>query len=174
MKRVALFLSLAVMALPTVASAEPWPIHEGIGVDTLQPAERGDQVQLIPPSPPPTTVPAPVVGLWGQPFAPTGLSDCDEMNFYRRQWGLPDAFSGLGWRESNCLNQEDVKTYCCYGYWQLYFSQHQADHRMRPRYEACGIYSIYDYNGDSPLDKQKQACGAKSLFDVEGFRPWKL
>lgn len=152
------------------ASAEPRTIHEGISVDGLRSAERGVQVQINPPPPPP---PAPT-GLWGQPFAPAGLGDCDEMNFYRRQWGLPDRFAALGWRESNCRNEEGVKTYCCYGYWQLYFSQHRQDHRMRPRYDACGVYTIWDYNGDEPLDKQKQACAAKALYDTVGYSAWEL
>jgi hypothetical protein len=136
-------------------------------------------VRLNPPEPPTP------VGIWGQPFAPEGLSDCDEMNFYRLQWGLPDQFSdqprsgsrsswGYGWRESNCRNEEDVRTYCCYGYWQLYFSQHMKDHRMGPRYAACGINEISDYNGDEPLDKQKQACAAAALYEVDGLSPWKL
>lgn len=136
-------------------------------------------VRLNPPEPP-----APV-GIWGQPFAPEGLSDCDEMNFYRLQWGLPDQFSdqprsgsrskwGYGWRESNCRNEEGVRTYCCYGYWQLYFNQHMEDHRMGPRYAACEIDEISDYNGDEPLDKQKQACAAAALYEVDGLSPWKL
>lgn len=118
-----------------------------------------------------TTIPAPT-GLYGQPFAPEGLSNCDEMNFYRVQWGLPERFSALGWRESNCRNEDGVKTYCCYGYWQLYTSLHLKDHRLRPKMEACGVYSSNDLNSDIPLEKQKQACAAKALFDVVGYSAW--
>lgn len=118
--------------------------------------------------------PLPAAGLHGLPFAPEGLSDCDEMNFYRVQAGLPDQFARIGWRESNCRNEEGVKTFCCYGYWQMYFTQHRADHRMRPRYDACEIFAVSDYNGDEPLDKQKQACAAKALFDVAGMSPWAM
>lgn len=138
-------------------------------------------VRLNPPEPQPE-IPT---GIWGQPFAPEGLSDCDEMNFYRVQWGLPYQFSdqprtgprsswGYGWRESNCRNEEGVRTYCCYGYWQLYFSIHMADARMSKVYAACEIDQISDYNGDEPLDKQKQACAAAGLFKTMGYSPWKL
>lgn len=138
-------------------------------------------VRLNPPEPE-QLVP---VGIWGQPFAPEGLSDCDEMNFYREQWGLPDQFSdqprsgnrsswGYGWRESNCRNEEGVRTYCCYGYWQLYFSIHMKDQQMSRVYEACEIDEISDYNDDEPLDKQKQACAAAGLYRVNVLSPWKL
>src|SRR5690606_34178970 len=134
------------------------PIPPVTGVRTpiatvTEPAVRGTTTLVSPePTPPPATTPS---GLFGLPFAPEGLSNCDEMNFYRVQFGLPDRFSSLGWRESNCRNEEGVKTYCCYGYWQMYFSQHMKDHRMSAKYAACEIDEISDYNGDEPLDKQK-------------------
>ncbi len=134
-----------------------------IGVAT-QPA-----VRLNPPT---TTVAPEPTGLWGQPFAPEGLSNCDEMNFYRVQWGLPSKFSALGWRESNCRNEDGVHTFCCYGYWQLYTSVHLQDHRLAPKMELCGVASHYDLNSDNPLEKQKQACAAKALFDVVGYSAW--
>ena len=124
-------------------------------------------------NPPPTTVPiAAQEGLYGQPFAPEGLSNCDEMNFYRVQWGLPAKFSALGWRESNCRNEDGVRTYCCYGYWQLYTSLHLKDQRLRPKMEWCGVFSSNDLNSDNPLEKQKQACAARALFDVVGYSAW--
>ena len=125
-------------------------------------------------NPPTTTITAPPepVGLYGQPFAPEGLGNCDEMNFYRVQWGLPERFSALGWRESNCRNEDGVKTYCCHGYWQLYTSLHLKDHRLQPKMEFCGVSSHYDLNSDNPLEKQKQACAAKALFDVVGYSAW--
>lgn len=129
-------------------------------------------VRLNPPTTVPITAPEVPTGLYGQPFAPEGLSNCDEMNFYRVQWGLPQRFSALGWRESNCRNEDGVKTYCCYGYWQLYTSLHLKDHRLKPKMHACEVYSSNDLNSDNPLEKQKQACAARALFDVVGYSAW--
>ena len=129
-------------------------------------------VRMNPPETTTTTAPPVPTGLHGQPFAPEGLSNCDEMNFYRVQWGLPERFSALGWRESNCRNEDGVRTFCCHGYWQLYTSLHLQDHRLAPRMELCGVSSHYDLNSDNPLEKQKQACAAKALFDVVGYSAW--
>lgn len=118
-----------------------------------------------------TTVDIPT-GLWGLPFAPEGLSDCDEFNFYRVQWGLPDRFSKLAWRESNCRNEDGVRTYCCYGYLQLYVSIQIKDHRVVDKYHACGVYSSDDINSDTPLEKQKHLCAAAALYSVVGFSAW--
>lgn len=147
----------------------------------LQVAERGEQIQI---NPPPHED---LLGLQGKPYAPVGLSDCDEMNFYRVQWGLPDRFSdqprvpnssfanqGLGWRESNCRNEDNVRTYCCYGYWQLYPSLHLRDHRMQPKLAECEVNSYRDINSDTPQDKQRQACYAKALYDTVGLSAWAL
>ena len=133
----------------------------GVAIGPFQPAERVN---------PPTTVVE--TGLWGQPFAPEGLDNCAEMSFYRVQWGLPSKFDSLGWRESNCRNEDGVRTYCCYGYWQLYTSLHLKDHRLAPKMEWCGVSSYLDLNSDNPLEKQKQACAAKALFDTVGYSAW--
>lgn len=131
-----------------------------------QPADR-----LTPPTT--TTQPPVTTGLWGQPFAPEGLSNCDEMTFYRRQWGLPDRFDAIGWRESNCRNEDGVRTSCCHGYWQLWINLHLRDQRIGWRYrDLCGVHSVYDVNSDEPLDKQRQACAAKQLYDVVGMSAW--
>lgn len=135
----------------------------GPAAGTLQTAVRVD-----PPDPPPVVE----VGLWGQPFAPEGLSDCDEMMFYAHQWGLPDTFRSIGWRESNCRNEDAVRTSCCHGYWQMWTSLHLQDHRLAPRMTFCGVASHYDLNSDDPLEKQRQACAAKALFDVVGYSAW--
>lgn len=113
--------------------------------------------------------PIPIMGLNGMPFAPEGLNDCDEMSFYRIQAGLPNRFDSLGWRESNCRNEEGVKTFCCYGYWQIYYSLH-----ANKLATYCSVQSKYDINGDESLDKQRQACSAKVLFDESGYSPWSL
>jgi hypothetical protein len=139
--------------------------------------------RILPPDP--FEGPIQPTGINGLPFAPEGLTACQEMNFYRIQFGLPDRFSdqprepqvsfanqGLGWRESSCRN--DVNTYCCYGYWQLYFDLHNRDHRTGPKYAACGVFSITDYFGNDPIQKQKQACAAKAVYDTSGLQPWVL
>ena len=135
------------------------PINSPIPTGPLRQAERGVQTQLTLPPPPPVDV-----GLWLAPFAPAGLSDCDEMNFYRQQWGLPEAFAGIGWRESNCRNEDAVRTSCCHGYWQL--------HRIHFPKPECEAWTHADVNSDNPLEKQKQACAAKALFDIVGISAW--
>jgi len=126
-------------------------------------------VRLNPP--PPVTNPVPT-GLGGAPFAPAGLSDCDEMNFYRVQWGLPERFNAIGWRESNCRNEDGVRTSCCHGYWQMWTALHLDDHRLAPKMNFCGVFSYQDLNSDNPLEKQKQACAAKALYDTVGYSAW--
>jgi len=113
-----------------------------------------------------TTDPAPVwpTGIYDLPYAPFGLTDCGEMRYYADQFGLPAAFDRIGWRESNCRNEDGVRTSCCHGYWQL--------HRMHFPIPECGAYSYADVNSDNPLDKQRQACSAKQLYDAAGLSPW--
>ena len=114
-------------------------------------------------------------GLRGLPFAPEGLSNCDEMKFYREQAGLPDVFDALGWRESNCRNEDGVRTFCCYGYWQNYISSHLS------RYSAyrthilsdCQVDGADDINSDDPLEKQKQACVTAVVYSISGLSPWR-
>jgi hypothetical protein len=125
-------------------------------------AERGTQVQVEPTAPEPEPT-----GINGLPFAPAGLSNCDEMTFYRVQAGLPARFDQIGWRESNCRNEDGVHTSCCWGYWQM--------HRMHMggRFgERCGAWSVNDINSDTPIDKQRQACSAKLLYDMVGLSAW--
>ena len=129
----------------------------------LEVAVRGDQVILTEAEP---------TGLWGQPFAPEGLDNCDEMMFYAAQFGLPERFRGIGWRESNCRNEDVVKTFCCHGYWQMYTSLHLRDHRLAPKMHACEVFSHHDLNSDDPREKQRQACAAKALYDVVGSDAW--
>jgi len=162
---------LAIAALCfVVVMTSTWTAHAGI--DGPADSEGLQQaVRLTPPTT--TTTPVePPTGLWGQPFAPEGLSDCDEMTFYRQQWGLPAAFDGYGWRESNCRNEDGVRTSCCHGYWQLWVSYHLQDHRLVNKYHLCEVYSHYDVNSDNPREKQRQACAAKMLFDVVGYSAW--
>lgn len=140
----------------TTTTLPPW-LTSAARVTSTKPAVRLN---------PPTTPPVPT-GINGLPLAPENMSNCDEMQFYRIQAGLPAHFDAIGWRESNCRNEPSVKTWCCYGYWQIYWSLH-ADKLS----ELCGVGSAWDINGDEPLDKQRQACSAKVLFDEVGYQPW--
>lgn len=160
---------LAMIALLALGGLSDPPLRDGY-LD--RPAEATAQaVRLDPPAPTTTVAPAPA-GLWGRPFAPPGLSNCAEASFYRQQWGLPSTFDGLIWRESNCRNEASVRTYCCYGYLQLYFAQHVADARMAPRYRECGVLSPDDYNSEEPIEKQRQLCAARALYDTVGLSAW--
>jgi hypothetical protein len=98
------------------------------------------------------------------PGAPDGMSDCDEMMYYANQVGLPSGFRSIGWRESNCRNEDGVRTSCCHGYWQI--------HEMHFPIPECGAYSASDVNSDNPDDKRRQACAAKWLYDQVGFSAW--
>lgn len=118
------------------------------------------------PQPP---VPLWPTGLWEQPYAPFGLSDCEEMRFYANQFGLPARFDAIGWRESNCRNEDGVRTSCCHGYWQLHQMHFRPGNIMD---RNCGADSFDDVNSDNPLDKQRQACAAKQLFDAVGYSAW--
>jgi hypothetical protein len=93
------------------------------------------------------------------------------MKFYRQQAGLPDRFDSLGWRESNCRNEDGVHTSCCWGYWQLHQNHVRSGYAKRWR-DECGITSYQDFNSDNGLDKQRQACGAFVLYDMSGLGPW--
>ena len=137
-------------------------IFAPIDESALQTAERLQTAENVP------------LGLENRPFAPPGLSDCDEMDFYRLQWGLPDQFSALGWRESNCRNEDGVKTWCCHGYWQMWTSLHLDDHRLAPKMVECGVSGHHDLNSDDPVEKQKQACAARALYDTVGLSAWAL
>jgi hypothetical protein len=128
-------------------------------VGPFAPAVRGEQIPG--PIPPPPVE----VGLHGLPFAPEGLSDCDEMNFYRVQFGLPDRFARLGWRESNCRNEDAVRTSCCHGYWQMHRIHFDGSGYVYGI--DCQAYTFHDVNSDIPLEKQKQACSAAALNRVD-------
>lgn len=159
----------ALISLVTVINGPAVPANPVTGYEL---PDRGAQVQITPPPPPPPTAPPAPAGLWGQPFAPAGLSNCDEMNFYRVQWQLPSQFAGIGWRESNCRNEDGVRTSCCHGYWQF--------HRIHINGSGliygmpCEVYSVNDLNSDTPIEKQKQACAVKALYEEAGMSPWSL
>lgn len=132
-------------------------------------------VRVDPPAPATEQVLLFGTGLHGRPFAPADLVGCDEMAFYRLQWGLPASFDTLGWRESGCRNEENVRTSCCVGYWQLYVSSFVRDLRAAPRLASeCAVYSSSDVDSDAPVDKQRQACAAAVVYSIQGFGAWSL
>lgn len=156
--------------LPTTGIVGPLTLAAINRADApLAPAERGQIIQLTPPPPPPEPV-----GLLGLPFAPPGLSDCNEFRFYRQQWNMPEWFDRIARRESNCRNEDGVRTWCCHGWLQLYVSVHLRDHRLAPHYAACGVRSHHDINSDTPVEKQRHLCAAKALYTVVGMKAWAL
>lgn len=130
------------------------------GATATEQADRGEQTQLVAPPPPAVVV----------QYAPDGLDDCDEMNWYRIDAGLPERFSGIGWRESNCRNEDAVRTSCCHGYWQMHMMHFNGSGVIYGVY--CGAYSYHDVNSDTPEDKKRQACAAKALHDEVGISAW--
>ena len=124
-------------------------------------AERLERYQATPTLPPPTTLSA---------FADA----CAEMEWYFDLVGLPERFDLIGYRESRCLNRDDVRTSCCHGWLQLWVELHLRDHRLAPRYAACGVDGFDDVNSDTHEDKLRHVCAAKALYDVVGLDAWAL
>jgi hypothetical protein len=161
----------AALRSPYAQAAEPAE-REFIGpAVAAHAAERGDRYQATPTLPPP---PAEPTGLFGLPFAPEGLDDCAEFAFYRAQFGMPERFDKIAWRESNCRNEDEVRTFCCHGYLQLYVSLHVRDHRLAPLYANCGVRSQDDINSDTPAEKQRHVCAAAALYSVVGIDAWAM
>jgi len=159
-----LIATLALLGPTTVDLPPEMPVEViASQAEANEAATRGTTVQVTETQPPP---PPPVQG------APAGLSNCDEMHWYRANAGLPARFDAIGWRESNCRNEDGVHTSCCYGYWQLNVGLHMRDGRIAPKYRACGVDSYTDVNSDTPGDKLRQACAAKALYDVVGLSAW--
>jgi hypothetical protein len=160
----ALFLAITSIFAPATVDVPPeMPIEVIVAqADATVTAERGTQVQVDPTQPPPETTPA----------IPSFANNCDEMHWYRANAGLPARFDAIGWRESNCRNEDGVHTSCCYGWWQLNVSLHLRDSRIGPKYRACGVDSYTDVNSDTVGDKLRQACAAKALYDVVGLSAW--
>lgn len=136
--------------------------HIETAVDSqLDPAVRGKMIQVTPTLPPPVEL------------NPDNLTGCAEMDWYRNYVGLPEVFNGLGWRESNCRN--DVRTFCCYGYWQEYISlwlSTKSTYRDA-LVNRCGISGVGSIYGNSSKQKLAQSCAAKAVYDISGLGPWK-
>lgn len=158
----------------TFSEAELVALNVAVDVSNLLPADR-----VSPPTteaPPESTIPT---NLFGLPLPPEGLSDCDEFNFFREQFNglvingylfvaLPVKFNGLAWRESNCRNEDGVRTGCCFGYLQINVYVHLADPRTGPLYrDICGIYSQNEINSDNPADKWRNVCAATILYSID-------
>lgn len=117
-------------------------------------------VRVNPPAPPPPEV-EPVVT----------LSLCEDAHLLRVNAGLPDRFDYLAQRESKCHN--DVRTYCCFGIYQIYWSVVSRDHRMIPLIEACGVQYLSDIYGENPDARRGNTCVAAALYSVVGYQPWR-
>lgn len=143
---------------------DQWEVSLGIYAEAVR---LNNQMQLTEPPAPPA-----ILGPLGLPIAPYWFGGCDEMEFYRQQVGLPGVFRSIGWRESNCRNEDGVRTSCCHGYWQLHHVHFNGSGYVYGRW--CDARSVQDVNSDTPEDKQRQACAAKALYDRSGESPWGL
>ena len=118
-------------------------------------------VRVNPPAPPPPLE---------QEVVPLTL--CEDAHMLRVEFGLPDRFDYLAQRESKCHN--DVRTYCCYGIYQLFYSVISRDHRMIGPIAACGVDSVDDIFGENAEKRRANTCVAKALYDAVGYSPWAL
>ena len=160
MKRLAV-LAVGIAALILASAWSDGSIHADTDHPIRDPATGLMVATRLNPPPPPPVWPT---GIYGLPIAPFGLSACGEMMYYARQFGLPNQFEGIGWRESNCRNEDGVHTSCCWGYWQM--------HQMHFPMPECSINSYRDMNSNDPFEKQKSACSAAQLYKEAGLSPW--
>jgi hypothetical protein len=122
---------------------------------------------------PPSNSAVSSTGILGLPFASPSLSGCEEMSFYRQQFGLPEVFDWLGQRESGCRNEASVRTWCCYGYWQNFIYSHlRSPGYAKTIRETCQVNSADDIDSSSPIEKQRSACVTAVLYAVSGLAPW--
>lgn len=169
MLRLFFVITSLVLAIPSERGSEPYDpmIATANVLPTGEvPAKRVDRERIRA-----EQVQAEQVGLNGLPFAPEGLTGCDEFDFYRQQFGLPQRFQGIAWRESNCRNEESVHTSCCWGVLQLSVTLHLRS-GLADEYAACGVDSRDDMDSDTPIEWQRSVCAAAALFHQEGYAPW--
>lgn len=154
MNRLAATLAVAVAALAPATPAHAIPVNAQV----LDESATAHEVAVR------TSPPAPQFG----------GDRCAEMSFYREQAGLPARFDTIGYRESRCRNEDSVRTFCCYGWWQNFISSHlstQSAYRDRIINE-CGVTSYRDINSDTPDDKYRQACVTYVVWSISGLSPW--
>jgi hypothetical protein len=149
----------------TVVDPEPVPavaeVHEAAELSPPQEAVRAPV--------PPTTVPPTTVPPTTQPAPPSTLPPADgeytaEENeaIIRHVWPdeLEDHAVEIAWRESNLRN--DVRNYCCYGLFQIYYSVH------RSWLAGLGITSAEDL-----YDPVLNSLAAYTLYQrAGGWGPW--
>jgi hypothetical protein len=163
----------------TEKAVRSWQRSNGLTVDgivgpvtlqSLRSARRiENQMQVTP------TIPPPPSGLNGLSFAPDGLSDCADAEFYRRQWDLPEVFTAIVYRESRCRNDESVHTFCCWSRYQHYISSHLSRYSAyRQRIiDECQVTRREDIDSDTPIDKQRAACVTAVVYQISGLSPWR-
>lgn len=134
-----------------------------ITMDALVGAER-----VAIPTPPQVNT----AGLRGMPFAPEGLSACDEMSFYRQQAGLPEQFDAIGFRESRCV--PTAENACCHGWWQAHEGNWRGTSYVIFFREHCQAMNADEIDNNDPRSMQEGACVAKVMFDISGMNPWRL
>jgi hypothetical protein len=131
-------------------------------------AERGDRYQATPTIPPPS-VPTIVPGPQGTSVE--GRCTQYEPLLIALSPGWDAArMSKIMWRESRCTPGVVSNTGCCVSLLQLYVGLHLRDHRLAPRYNACGVYGWNDLDG--PDDVERHICAAAALYSVVGINAW--
>lgn len=151
-------VAASIIVWSTLAVADDFSVAFTQGAKVATEATRGPSVQLTEPPAPPTTV------------GPGDLTGCDLMQWHRTNVGLPAYFDRIVYRESRCTADPSVRTSCCVGPLQLYVSLHLKDHRLAPKYHACGVRSERDVDG--PDDIARHYCAAKALWSVVGDDAW--
>lgn len=164
---------------PVMTTVPPLVINHpaDVGLEINHPADvpiggYEPAVRTSPPPAPPITLPPnlPVIDDIPQPQETLPADLCANAQALRVSQGLPARFDALAYRESRCQN--NVRTYCCYGIYQIYWSLITRDHRMQESIAACGASTLSDIYGETPEKRRANTCVAKALFDVSGYGAW--
>ena len=135
----------------------------GSGSSTKPPTTQPPKTTSPPAtSPPATSPPATSPPTTQAPPPPPPVSQGQAEKIIRRVWPdhLEDKAVAIAWRESN--HRPEVRNYCCYGLFQIYWSVHQS---WLP---AMGITS-----SDQLFDAQTNARAAYALYQrAGGWGPW--
>lgn len=171
------FTVLGALAVPTTLAAPPPAERELIATGPFAQAERGERMQLTSTLPPPDEAP------WLRadfPHGPSGTAIEGRCTQYEGLLAVYQAEAGwdvqrmsrIMWRESRCTPGVVSSTGCCVSLLQLYVNLHLRDHRLAPRYHACGVYRWGDVDG--PDDVVRHVCAAAALYDVVGSDAWAM